>query len=105
MSSALPAHAAGGDCERVLAVLGDEALHIDDIAMRSILVPGATVAALAELELTGQARQHPGARFSRRRAFLQIATTADAATAADAATIADAATAEGARGITPGEST
>jgi DNA processing protein len=90
---ALPAHAAGDDCERVLAVLGDEALHIDDIAIRSILAPGATLAALAELELTGQARQHPGARFSRRRAVIQLSTTADAATGGVP------------RGITPGEST
>ncbi|HEX6693527.1 MAG TPA: DNA-processing protein DprA [Longimicrobiales bacterium] len=91
--SASPAPVDAGDCARVLAVLGNEALHIDDIAVRAILAPGATLAALAELELTGQARQHPGARFSRKRTVLQVNTVADAATGGRA------------RGITRGEST
>lgn len=70
---------APGDGERVLAALGDEALHIDDVAVRAGLAPGATLAALTELELSGHARQHPGARFSRRRAVLEVFTAGDEA--------------------------
>jgi DNA processing protein len=51
--------------ERVLALLGEEPLHIDLLTQRGVLSPSAAASALLQLELKGRARQLPGKRFVR----------------------------------------
>jgi DNA processing protein len=54
-----------GDRGRVLDVLGDEPVTIDDVIERSGLPPGRATALLLELELTGRIRQIDGKQFVR----------------------------------------
>jgi len=51
--------------EQVLALLGEEPLHIDLLTERAGLSPSSTASALLTLELKGRARQIPGKRFVR----------------------------------------
>ena len=54
-----------GDGGRVLDVLGDEPVTIDDVIERSGLPPGRATALLLELELAGRVRQIDGKQFVR----------------------------------------
>jgi DNA processing protein len=54
-----------GDGGRVLDVLGDEPVTIDDVIERSGLSPGRATALLLELELAGRVRQIGGKQFVR----------------------------------------
>jgi DNA processing protein len=54
-----------GDGGRVLEVLGDEPVTIDDVIERSGLPPGRATALLLELELAGRVRQLDGKQFVR----------------------------------------
>jgi DNA processing protein len=51
----------------VLAVMGEEALHIDAVISRTGLRPADVTAALATLEMRGLVRQFPGKHFARSR--------------------------------------
>jgi DNA processing protein len=49
----------------ILALLGPEAVSVDEIARRCQLSSAAIAAAVLELELAGQVETHPGNRLAR----------------------------------------
>jgi DNA processing protein len=55
----------GADARRVWDVLSEAPSHVDEVAHRAQLGVGAALASLAELEVSGWARQEAGARFAR----------------------------------------
>ncbi len=59
----------GADEARVLAALGEQAIHIDAVIERTGLSPAQVLGVLAVLELRGLARQFPGKNFARRPHF------------------------------------
>ncbi len=60
-----------GEKERnVYDLLGDEPLHIDEIARKSALTPMEVSAILLHLELQGGVNALPGTRFTRRQVFV-----------------------------------
>ena len=61
-----PAPAPEGDEERVLALVGGEPVHIDQVIEQSGVPSGRTAAVLLSLELKGWVRQLPGQRYTRR---------------------------------------
>jgi DNA processing protein len=56
----------GGDEGTLLALLGRKPRHADDLARAAALPPGAALAALLALELSGLCEQRPGHLFLRR---------------------------------------
>jgi len=52
-----------GPSAAIIARLGDETLHVDELAMRADLPVSTALALLTEMELTGLVRQLPGLRF------------------------------------------
>jgi DNA processing protein len=53
---------------RMLAAIGAEERHIDEVIRRTTVPPGAALETLLALELRGLVRQLPGKRFCRRAA-------------------------------------
>lgn len=60
---ALRAAGLGADAQRVLELIGAEALHVDEIAERSGLSPARVLEILLRLEIDGLLQQLPGKRF------------------------------------------
>jgi DNA processing protein len=60
-----PRGAPAGDEEQVLALVGGEPVHIDEVSERSGVASGRTAAVLLSLELKGWVRQLPGQRYTR----------------------------------------
>jgi len=53
---------------QVLAAIGPEGRHVDDVIREAAVPPGAALETLLALELRGLVRQLPGKRFCRRAA-------------------------------------
>jgi DNA processing protein len=63
--AAVPTGAPGGEAERLLGLIGDGSVTVEEMIERSGMPSGRAAALLLGLELTGRVRQLPGKRFVR----------------------------------------